>query len=225
MPTKSAFSILGLAHKVCLAAEAQGYTPELLNSLAEDKNLFKNLLEVQMGRAEIKPKVHPWTEENGIIRFSVTSDGTSGKDWIKRLEKKGFNIGDRAKQVLKSPDFKPTSGTTEIGVLKGKLFSDSDRITATIRENAKKMGFVKPNAEIACLIREKFTDEDIEAMGLIWIVAMHEPIKDSGGGPNLLGASRFGGGGWLRAGWDRPGIGWDDSVGFAFALPQVKIGA
>jgi hypothetical protein len=53
--TKSEFSVVGLAHKVCLAAEAQGYNPELLNALAEHPSLFGQLLEVQQGRANIVP--------------------------------------------------------------------------------------------------------------------------------------------------------------------------
>lgn len=51
--TKSEFSVVGLAHKVCLAAEVQGYNPELLNALAEHPTLFGQLLEVQQGRANI----------------------------------------------------------------------------------------------------------------------------------------------------------------------------
>ena len=58
MPTKSAFSIVGLAHKVCLAAEEQGYTPELLNALAETPALFSQMLKVQLGYAEVKPREH-----------------------------------------------------------------------------------------------------------------------------------------------------------------------
>jgi hypothetical protein len=54
MSTKSAFSVVGLAHKVCLAAEEQGYTPELLNTLAEDPALFRKMLYVQRGYAEVK---------------------------------------------------------------------------------------------------------------------------------------------------------------------------
>lgn len=54
MTTKSAFSVVGLAHKVCLSAEEQGYTPELLNSLAENSDLFRQLLQVQRGYAEMK---------------------------------------------------------------------------------------------------------------------------------------------------------------------------
>lgn len=58
MPTKSAFSIVGLAHKVCLAAEEQGYTPELLNTLAEHPTLLGELRKVQLGLSEIKPVLH-----------------------------------------------------------------------------------------------------------------------------------------------------------------------
>jgi len=58
MTTKSAFSAVGLAHKVCLSAEAQGYTPELLNSLAEHPNLFQHLLQVQRGYASITTTEH-----------------------------------------------------------------------------------------------------------------------------------------------------------------------
>lgn len=164
-----------------------------------------------------------WREEDGIIYFSVTSDGTTGEDWIKRLEGNGFRVGDYAKQVLRSPDFKPTNGvTTEVAVLKGMLFEDNDRITKKIRAEADKRKLSKPNAELACLIREKFTDKEIEAMGLIWIVAMHEPINDSGGDPSLLSARRDGGGRWLDAYYDGPGSWWDRDGGFAFAVSQVS---
>lgn len=58
MSTKSAFSAVGLAHKVCLAAEEQGYTPELLNTLAEHPTLLGELRKVQLGLSEIKPILH-----------------------------------------------------------------------------------------------------------------------------------------------------------------------
>ena len=164
-----------------------------------------------------------WREEDGVIYFSVTSDGTIGEDWIKRLEGNGFRVGDYAKQVLRSPDFKPTNGvTTEVAVLKGMLFKDNNRITKKIRADADKRKLSKPNAELACLIREKFTDKEIEAMGLIWIVAMHEPINDSVGDPRLLCADRYGGGRWLYACDDRPDDGWNRDHGFAFAVSQVS---
>jgi len=164
-----------------------------------------------------------WREKDGVIYFSVTSDGTEGEDWIKRLEGKGFRVGNYAKQMLRSPDFKPTNGlTTEVAVLKGMLFEDQSRTTKKIRAEADKRKLVVPNAELACLIREKFTDKEIEAMGLIWIVAMHEPVSDSDGDPLLLSATRDGVGQWLDAYFGLPGIEWGREGGFALAVSQVR---
>ncbi len=164
-----------------------------------------------------------WREQDGIIYFTLPpTDGTTGEDWIVRLQSKGFQIDDYVKSILQSKDFAPTNGiTNEIAVLKGLLFSDSDRITKNIRTEAYRLKFGKPNAEVACLIREVFTDKELEAMGLWWIVAMHEPIKDSDGGPLLLGARRGGGGRRLRARCGLPGSRWNRRCGFAFVVAQA----
>jgi len=178
---------------------------------------------VNAGEVQITVIKTKWTEKDGVIRFSVTSDDTTGEQWIARLESKGFRVGDYAKSVLRSKSFKPTSGTTtEIAVLKGEIFSDNDRVTKNIRKEAKNRKLSTPNAEIACLIREKFSDKELEAMGLYWIVAMHEPIKDSGGDPALLSADRFDDGSWLNADYDSPVGKWDCSDGFAFVVSQVS---
>ena len=158
------------------------------------------------------------------FRFTLPSTtGKTGAEWIAHFEKKGDRIGSYAKSVLLSNDFKPTSGvTTEVAVLKGSTFKDNERVTKNIRKVAGERALETPNAEIACLIRDNFTDTEIEAMGLIWIVAMHEPIKDSDGGPCLLSARRSGGGRWLDAYYDRPDGRWDREDGFAFAVSQVS---
>lgn len=163
-----------------------------------------------------------WTEKDGVIYFSVTSDGTTGPQWIARLEKKGFRLSKWAKDVLNSSEFKPTSGVTyDCVILKGGLFSDEGRITEKIRAEAGKRKFEKPNAEVACLIRENFSDEDIESMGLVWLVTMHKPIKDSDGHPSLLGANRRGEGRWFGAYCDEPDSRWDREDGFVFLAPQA----
>ena len=170
--------------------------------------------------AVIKPK---WTEKDNVIRFSVTSDGTTGGEWITRLESKGFRIGSYAESILHSKSFKLTSGITyEVAVLKGKYFSDSNRITKTIRKEAKNLKFSTPNTEVAPLIREKFSDKELKAMGLYWIVAMHEPIEDSDGDPLLLSADRFDDSSWLNANYDDPDNKWNRSDGFAFVVSQVS---
>ena len=127
------------------------------------------------------------------------------------------------KSILRSKDFKPTSGVTyEVAVLKGSLFSDDDRTAQNIRDKANEMNLTTPNAEVACLIREQFSDKEIEAMGLWYIVAMHEPIKDSDGLPNLLAAFRGVDGRWLYAYDVYPDDRWYRGCGFAFLVPQVS---
>jgi hypothetical protein len=171
----------------------------------------------------VSEPIRSWREEDGVIYFSVESDGTTGEGWITRLESKCFRVGDYAKQVLRMPSFKPTSGvTTEVAVLRGMLFNDNDRITKKIRHEADKRKLSKPNAELACLIREKFTDKEVEQMGLWYIVAMHEPINDSDGGPDLLCADRDSDGRWLDACHGRPDRRWHRGYGFAFAVSQVS---
>ena len=175
------------------------------------------------GEIRIAEPTKSWREQDGVIYFSVTSDGTTGEEWITRLEGKKYNVWDYAKSILRNPDFKPTKGvTTEVAVLKGILFSDDNRLTRNIRAEAEKRKFEKPNAEIACLIREKFTDKELEEMGLWWIVAMSDTINDSDGDPSLLSDGRDYDGRYLYAYCVRPGYRWDRDYGFAFAVSQVS---
>lgn len=174
------------------------------------------------GELAVSKPNRTWHEHGGVIYFSVTSDGTSGAQWIERLKAKGFRLSTYAESVLRSKEFHPTDGvTTEVAVLKGLLFQDNDRITKNIRAVASTWKLEEPNAEVACLIREMFSDEELEAMGLWWIVAMHDPIKDSDGDPSLLSASRSVDGRWLDAIYGSPGGRWSRGSGFAFAVPQV----
>ncbi|TSC83408.1 MAG: Uncharacterized protein G01um101417_627 [Parcubacteria group bacterium Gr01-1014_17] len=203
-----------------------GLTAGQLNAIVKKLGGHDMALRFLRDELSVSEPTRSWREEDDVIYFSVTSDGTTGEDWIKRLEGNGFRVGDYAKQVLRSPDFKPTSGvTTEVAVLKGTLFEDNDRITKKIRAEADKRKLSKPNAELACLIRLKFTDKEIEDMGLWYIVAMHEPINDSDGYPGLLGSGRDVDGQWLDAYSVLPGDGWGSGHGFAFALPQVQSSA
>ncbi len=218
----SAYSI-GSMNQLGDSLENSGFTPDDVTKLRKFGNL-NGIKDVLDGKAEIAYPGRTWREQDGVIYLSVTSDGTTGPQWIERLEKKGFRVGDYAKSVLRSQDFKPTNGVAaKIAILKGELFADDDRITKKIRAEAGKRKFSAPNAEAACLIRENFSDEKIKAMGLVWIVTMHEPIKDSGGDPVLLDADRRDGGSWLGAGCDRPGGGWGRGGGFAFVVSQVEL--
>ncbi len=168
-----------------------------------------------------------WREQNGVIYFTLPpTDGTTGPQWIERLEKKGFQLSKWSRDVLNSPDFKPTTGVVNnIAVLKGELFSDGNRFTKKIRAEGDKRKLkhgkdISP--EIACQIREMFTDEEIKEMGLVWIIAMHESISDSDGDLRLLNASRNDDGRWLYAYYGNPDYRWNRENGFAFVVPQAS---
>jgi len=164
-----------------------------------------------------------WHEKYGVIHFSVTSDGATGEDWIMRLSSSGYRVGDHAKGLLRSPDFKPTSGVmTEVAVLRSEIFNDKNRTTEKVVAEAGKRMLSKPNAELSCLIREKFTNEEVEAMGLVWIAAMHEPIKDSVGDPCLLEVNRLDGDSSLSSFLSKHDSYWAVDGGFAFVVSQTR---
>ncbi len=167
--------------------------------------------------------VRTWREKGGVITFSVTSNDRTGEGWIIYFKSKGIELTGWAKDLLRSPDFKPTSGiTTDIVVLNGSLFTDADRVTEKIRARAKEYQFQTPNAEVACLIRDLFTDEEIKAMGLTWIVTMHDPIEDRDFDPSLLCTGRSDGDPWLSTFYVEPVSRWNRDDGFVFVVAQVS---
>lgn len=193
-----------------------------LNAIVKKLGGHDGAIKFLQGKLTVSEPTRNWREQDGVIYLDVTSDGRTGPQWIEQLEGKGFRLSDYAKSVLRSPDFKPTSGvTTEIAILKGTLFEDNDRITKKICAEADERKLTKPDAEVACLIRENFSDEEIEAMGLWWIVAMHEPIKDSDGNPRLLGSRLYSDGRWLSASYHAPDYRWRRVDGVAFVVSQV----
>jgi hypothetical protein len=162
----------------------------------------------------------PWHEEKGIIHFSVTSDGTNGEEWTTRLV---GNKADYVNPMLRSSSFVPTSGVTyEIAILKGILFENENLCGREIRKEAGRRGLTTPNAEIACLIQEFLMLHVGRAMGLRWVVTMHESIKDASGIPNLLSSYLDDDDTWMlysscdSSSYDDPGVGWGPECGFAF---------
>lgn len=233
----------GIAQKLQFAINRNDGTYEDVEYLSTGKN-FHAITLLRTGKAKLveitetgsESKVIPTTttpptyavDAEGNIHFTVISNGRTGEECITYFENekkdakgKPYRVSDYGKSVLRNAPA-PTNGITyNIVVRPGKKISDSDRITKKIRAAADKKGWLKPHWEVACLIRDTFTDEQLEAMGLWYIVTMHEPIKDSDGGPSLLRSYRDGGGRWLNADYGRPDGYWYGSGGFAFAVPQV----
>lgn len=169
--------------------EVRGLLSDLMEKLCgEDGTLWLEAFKKFLRKETCWPK--RWTEKDGVIYFTLTSNGKTGDEWITHFEGKKLSVGSYAQSVLRHKNFKPTKvGTVHnIAVLKGELFSDEDRITKNIRAEAKKWKMTDPHAEVACLIRDAFSDKEIEEMGLSWIITMHEPIPDSDGDPRVLGS-------------------------------------
>ncbi len=166
-------------------------------------------------------------DADGNIHFIVTSNGFTAEHWITYFENekkdstgKSYKVSDRAKGVLRNATEAPTNGVVYHMVVRpGSKIVSRDRITKKIRAFATAKGWVTPHWEVGPLIRDMFTDEQLEQMGLWYIVAMHDSIV-SDDGPGLLCAYRFDGGRLLRANYGRPGVKWDDLGGFGFVVPQ-----
>ena len=175
---------------------------------------MKNIIRDKAVSSESQATPPKWTEKDGVFRFSVTSDGTTGEQWIARLETRGFCIGDYVKNLLRK-DFNPTSGITfDLVVLKGRLDRDSYRANGHHH-------LEEPNEEVVCLIRNQFSDKELEAMGLYFIIEMDEIknnclIED----PDLLISDRVSDCSCLEFYYeDQPNNMFNDhNVGFAFVV-------
>ncbi len=164
-----------------------------------------------------------WREENGIIYFSVTSDGTSGREWIVRLKEKGIDLMHFVEDLLMSNNFKPSRGViTEIEVMKVTLEGKGEGPSVDIGVG----NFPKPyegmtavmSAEVGCLIREALSDEELtKEMGLMMMIIMHSPI-DTGNGARYLAVTFQGGNPQLIAFVAGPRLPWNGTVGFAFTI-------
>jgi hypothetical protein len=205
-------NMLGIA--LC---EVRGLLNDLMEKLCgEEGMLWLEALKKFLRKEECWPK--RWIEKDNVIYFTLVSNGKTGDEWITYLNSKKFPVGSYAQSVLRHGNFKPTRAGTvhNVAVLKGDSFSDNSRTTKDIRAEAKKRKMTDPHAEVACLIRDAFSDKEIEEMGLSWIIIMHEPIPDSDGDSDLLGSCRYDGY-KLNAYSGRPGHSWGCDSGFAFS--------
>jgi len=201
-----------LLQKLARAVYAKGGNDEDLIRIISDEMLREKIADLIVAKS---PR-----ERDDLVRLTLTSDGTTGPEWIRRFEEAGNRVSAYAKSILSSPDFTPTEKGTvhKIVVLKGEFWRDSERTTENIRSEAERLCLMRPHPEVACLIRVSFTDEELEMMGFGWLVSMHRPIKGCGGGSFLLGVSRYNDGRWLYADCVLPDLGWGRDGGFAFAV-------
>ncbi len=149
---------------------------------------------INSGKLYASTKAPNRGEKNGAIRLSVTSDGTTGEQWLKRLKAKGIPISQCVKKALLSREFESTKNIDyNVVILKGDEFSKGDNICnlTNVRNEAKKHFLYTPSIEVACLIREECSNGYLEDAGLCQIIVMHEPIKSFLGGSRLFIINSF----------------------------------
>lgn len=126
----------------------------------------------------------------GVIQFTVTSDGTTGKGWIHRFLEKGYPVTTGAQRILLSPAFTPTVGVTKrISILPFSTVPNGKVELEEVLNGARSRNLRESTYEVLCLIRDMFSNEEIEAMGLKWIIAFHKAEQAPGLHPGFLGLS------------------------------------
>jgi hypothetical protein len=159
-----------------------GQVEAVLNKLGGTDGALKFL----RNELSISEPEKSWREKNGIIYFSVLSDGTTGAEWVERLGRKGL-LGkpdwftkEYLQKSLLAREFIPTNGViTEVAILKSILFNYIERKNEIVRRYASENKLIEPTPEVACLIMEKFSKEDFLMMGLTDIKVMHKPFSNS----------------------------------------------
>lgn len=161
---------------------------------------------------------NPWSIPQNI---EVTTSGRTGEQCITSLEEQGFRLGNLANELLRGEKFVATDdGTTHnLVVISGDEFEDGERTNANIRAEATRRGYLVPPMEVAPYLRELFSDEDLEQMGIWALVVMHESVTVSFGDARVLGVSRKDEGRWLFALCGRPDGRWGREFRFVFLAP------
>jgi hypothetical protein len=143
------------------------------------------VMEVLRGALTVVTGTPKWSiGDDGLVRFSLTADGTSGPSWKVRLEKSGYLVKEtKLSQIMFEPrHFKPTMITRELVILPGSAVSKgSGGVSVTeMYAEARRRGFKRPNTEVGPLMRELFSKDDIAALELYSIFIGHKPIVDEG---------------------------------------------
>ena len=164
--------------------------------------------------------------ETNRITFTVIGTGLTSAEWITRLESGGHKPSDYAKDILSKPGYDAkhrleAGKEYKIVLVRGKeIRKDAERTTANLKALGRRelgdQAVSGLKGELALLIREKFTNAELEAMGLWYIAVLHEPIVSSDGSPGVLRAGRSGGGSWVFAYYGNPAYRWRDDGAFAF---------
>lgn len=198
----------------------RGQIDAALMKIGQDAGLdtVEGILAFLRGDLIVIAQPRNWHEEEDVISFEVTSNGMTMEEWIDAFDVCNFNLTTHAVQLLQGLDFQPTNGVkTEVVVLKGKHFEDSDRTTKNVVLKAEVRNLQKLSIETIFLIRIKFSNKELQRMGLTAIIGMHDPVKDTDGHELVFGACRCTQNRHLAAYFGSDDVTWPRTSGHAFS--------
>lgn len=163
-----------------------------------------------------------WTfDDEGNIHFTVTSNGMTCEQWEHHLKSRRLLLDDSGPNLLRHVGGVSTNGVVyRIVVRPGSKIADRERTIPKVFAHAANKGWKIPHWEVACLISDTFSNEQVEQMGLFWITIMHKPIYLGPKHPeDQLFQFICSCGGMLTSIYNFPHDELDSTGGFAFQVP------
>lgn len=166
-------------------------------------------------------------DQFGCACFSVESDGRWPEEWNDFLDYHGRPAGKHAKKALSLPDLPPpTIGVKyKVRVILGSSLLIQDEMKAAgmkrintqlVRDIGQSLGLGAPHWEVACLMAEMFTDEDMRKMGVTKALnILSDPIPGLKGGGVCFSLIQDSSGGQFGAPCGDPEGTWIPEDGFA----------
>ncbi len=110
--------------------------------------------------------------------FTVVTEGISGQKWIERLEFEGVELSDKAKEILLSDIFVPTSGRViNLALITREALRDTRHTLGEADAFAQTKGLKEiGDIEVACLVAERFSRDNLRSLGMSSIVVVHTPL-------------------------------------------------
>lgn len=149
-------------------------------------------------------------EKNYAIYLRLVSDGTTGEQWINRLENQGKILSLEVQDLLKSPKFEMTKGQNLNLVILKKTPTKALALTKDeLLAEAFSLHLLPVNLELACLLREELT--------LYWLDRLNLQKVIIPGKPSLA----IFGDGHFRTIDDVPNFLREGYFGYVFRQPQL----
>ncbi len=203
----------------------------------ENMNFSETAIMVALSKYNLKIPVYSFIHDTlvgkkGTPKFfysdNVTyvltrSIGLSKDDTIHALEtQEGTAIIPVAKQMIANKEFETTDDVVYVvAIINGRLLGSHYRTTRAIRAKARERRLLTIHEENAFLLRSKFYNRELTAMGYSKIVVMHKALKDAEGKKRLLNVSMNEGYECITARTDEQKHFWQPDTGFAFQLLKI----